>query len=186
MPIKDFNYQPYLSGRSLRLEPLTKCHFDEMLDAASDPKIWEGHPSTDRFKREVFEPYFASLLATEKALAVIDVQQEKVIGSSSYYTPPDQCDSIAIGFTFLVREHWGGGSNRELKHLMVEHAFKLYDRVFLHIAPTNIRSQKATMKLGAEHLYDAELNLSSAPKLWKCYALTRAQWQHPERSEELL
>lgn len=102
-----------------------------------------------------------------------------MIGGSSYYTPPDHCDSIAIGFTFLVREHWGGRSNRELKCLMVEHAFKRYDRVFFHIAPTNIRSQKATMKLGAEHLYDAELNLSNAAKLWKCYALTRCQWQRP-------
>ncbi|MFJ4348726.1 GNAT family N-acetyltransferase [Pseudomonas sp. NPDC089401] len=177
MSNKDFNCQPVLSGNTLRLEPLAQSHFEAMLEAAGDPKIWEGHPSRDRFERAVFEPYFASLLATGKALAVIDVQQGRVIGGSSYYTPPDQPDSIAIGFTFLVRAHWGGDSNRELKRLMVEHAFKRYDRVFFHIAPTNIRSQKATMKLGAEHLYDAELNLSNAAKLWKCYALTRAKWE---------
>jgi hypothetical protein len=46
---------------------------------------------------------------------VIGVRQGTVIGGSSYYTPPDQLDGIAIGFTFLVRAHWGGASNRELK-----------------------------------------------------------------------
>ncbi|MCE1118840.1 MULTISPECIES: GNAT family N-acetyltransferase [Pseudomonas] len=178
MPDQAFDYQPVLQGVSLRLESLTRLHFEAMLLAASDPLIWAGHPSADRYKPEVFEPYLETLLATGKALAVIDVRQGTVIGGSSYYTPPDQLDGIAIGFTFLVRAHWGGASNRELKGLMLEHAFKRHDRVFFHIAPTNIRSQKATLKLGAEHLYDAQLNLSGASRLWKCYALTRARWAH--------
>jgi RimJ/RimL family protein N-acetyltransferase len=176
MSNQNFNYQPLLSGQSLRLEPLSQSHFEEMFLAASDPAIWEGHPAKDRYKREIFEPYFAALLSTKKALAVIDTRQNKVVGGSSYYTPPDHQESIAIGFTFLVREHWGGTSNRELKNLMIGHVFETYDKVYFHIAPSNVQSQKATMKLGAEHLYDAELNLSTAPQLWKCYAITRAQW----------
>ncbi len=57
MPQKDVDCQPVLSGPSLRLEPLTEHHFEAMLVAASDPEIWGGHPSSDRYKREVFEPY---------------------------------------------------------------------------------------------------------------------------------
>jgi N-acetyltransferase len=177
MLARDFDRQPALCGSTLRLRPLADSDLEGMYQAASDPDIWAGHPAKDRHERQVFEPYFASLLATKTALAVIDIESGKIVGGSSYYTPPDLPDGIAIGFTFLVRAKWGGAANRELKGLMLEHAFKTYDTVYFHIATSNIRSQTATLKLGAEHLYDAELNLSIAPRLWKCYGLTRAQWE---------
>jgi RimJ/RimL family protein N-acetyltransferase len=124
----------------------------------------------------VFEAYFASRLATGQALVVIDIETGQIVGMSSYYTPPDRSEGIAIGYTFLVRAKWGGGTNRELKRLMLEHAFEVYDTVLFHIGPANVRSQKAVMKIGAVHVYDAELALSSVPALCKCYGLTRAQW----------
>lgn len=171
-----FDCQPFLQGKTLTLRPQTKDDFEALFEAASDPGIWALHPASDRYKREVFEGYFASLLASKKALIVIDTASGKIVGGSSYYTPPDLPDSLAIGFTFLVREKWGGAANRELKQLMVEHAFNTYDIVYFHIATTNIRSQKATLKLGAVHLYDALLNLSTEPREWKCYGLTKDQW----------
>jgi hypothetical protein len=109
--------------------------------------------------------------------AIIDIESGEIVGTSSYYTPPDLPGSIAIGFTFLVRAKWGGDFNRELKRLMMEHAFKACEIVYFHIAPSNLRSQKATMKLGAVHLYDAELKISATPALAKCYGLTSVQWE---------
>lgn len=38
--------------------------------------------------------------------------------------------------------------------------------VWFHIDPSNIRSRKATAKLGAKHVYDAALNLSGNPASW--------------------
>ena len=171
-----FDCQPVLCGSTLKLRPLTEPDFEGMFLAAADPLIWADHPASDRYQRQVFEAYFASRLATGKALAVIDLISGQIVGMSSYYTPPDLPESIAIGYTFLVRMKWGGATNRELKRLMVEHAFKAYDSVYFHIGPSNIRSQKAVLKIGAVHLYDAELQLSAAPALCKCYGLTRAQW----------
>ena len=177
MSAHDFDCQPDLRGSTLRLKPLADSDLDAMFQAAADPHIWDGHPARDRYKRDVFEVYFASLLATKKALAVTDIASGDIVGTSSYYTPPDLPNSIAIGFTFLVRAKWGGDANRELKQLMLEHAFRAYDIVYFHIAPTNIRSQTATLKLGAVHLYDAELKISAKPALAKCYGLTRAHWK---------
>lgn len=176
MRVQGFDSQPTLSGNTLKLEPLTEGDLEGLYQAAGDPGIWRDHPASDRWKRHVFEEYFASLLATKTALAVIDIHSGLIVGTSSYYTPPDRPDSIAIGFTFLVREKWGGSSNHELKQLMLEHAFKTFDTVFFHIAASNIRSQKATLKIGAVHLYDADLNLSASLRPWKCYGLTRTQW----------
>ncbi|WP_433899693.1 GNAT family N-acetyltransferase [Pseudomonas sp. PSE1(2024)] len=172
----DFNWQPVLSGSTLKLRPLTDSDFENMFLAASDPGIWAGHPANDRHERPVFEAYFAARLATAKALTIIDSESGQIVGMSSYYVPPDLPESIAIGYTFLVRAKWGGDANRELKDLMLAHAFKVYDTVYFHIAPTNIRSQKAALKIGATHLYDAELKLSAVPAWCQCYGLTRTQW----------
>lgn len=176
MPVREFDCQPVLHGSTLTLRALTASDFEALFSAASDPLIWAGHPAHDRYERQVFEKYFAARLASAKTLAVIDIESGQIVGMSSYYTPPDQPESIAIGYTFLTRTKWGGDANRELKALMLEHAFRVYDIVYFHVGPANSRSQKALLKIGAVHLYDAELNLSGAPALCMCYGLTREQW----------
>ncbi|WP_281281310.1 GNAT family N-acetyltransferase [Aliiroseovarius halocynthiae] len=97
--------------------------------------------------------------------------------SSRYYVGPDAPDDIAIGFTFLNHRYWGGEVNFRMKQLMLDHAFLQFDRVWFHVAPDNIRSQKATMKIGAVFTSDEDLDLSGSVLAWKCYRLDRAGWQ---------
>ena len=44
--------------------------------------------------------------------------------------------------------YWGGPTNRALKTLMLEHAFRSVDRVIFHVGAGNLRSRKAMEKLG--------------------------------------
>ena len=67
---------------------------------------------------------------------------------------------------------------------MLEHAFNSFEEVWFHIDPTNIRSQKATGKLGAGYVGDATLTLGKDPADWKCYRLTRAAWTDVVRSRK--
>ena len=53
------------------------------------------------------------------------------------------------GWTFLARSHWGGEYNREMKRLMLDHAFRFVGRVVFLIDSANHRSQRATEKIGA-------------------------------------
>ena len=90
---------------------------------------------------------------------------------------PEVFLSMSIGFTFLAQDYWGGSANFEMKRLMLDHAFGSFPEVWLHIAPTNIRSQKATAKLGAVHSHDAMLALTAAPAtLTMCFRLSREGW----------
>lgn len=171
-----FDDQPALQGGTIALRPLISADLEPLFAAASDPAIWAGHPAKDRHRREFFTPYFAMLLERGGALGVTDHRTGQMIGCSRYYTAPDQPGTISIGFTFLDTDYWGGETNFELKHLMLDHAFGWFDAVWLHIDPTNIRSQKATQKLGAVHDYDAILDLSGTAAPWQCYRLSRAAW----------
>jgi RimJ/RimL family protein N-acetyltransferase len=48
----------------------------------------------------------------------------------------------------LARSHWGGVFNREMKHLMLRHAFRFVKSVVFLVGPQNLRSQRAMEKIG--------------------------------------
>ena len=143
-----FDLQPTLVGRLLELRPLEPGDFDALYEVASDPAIWEQHPVADRYKKEVFEQFFREALESGGAFAVLDRASERIIGSSRYYGHDDERREIEIGWTFLARAYWGGVYNRELKELMLRHAFQFVDRVIFLVGPRNFRSQRAMEKIG--------------------------------------
>lgn len=173
-----FDDQPCLEGRTIALRGLHASDRTGLFRAACDPETWAGHPARDRFNSDVFDPYFDFLLNAGGTCVVMDLTSNDLIGCSRYYVGPDAPDDIAIGFTFLNHRFWGGAVNFELKTLMLDHAFSTFDRVWFHIDPTNIRSQKATAKLGAVLMAKRELELTGAGKkaTWLCYALDRDAW----------
>jgi RimJ/RimL family protein N-acetyltransferase len=143
-----FELQPNLIGPRLELRPLQSEDFEALYFAAADPKIWEIHPEPNRHERPVFEKFFAEALRSKGALAVLDRATGRIIGSSRYYDLDAEKKEIVIGYTFLTRAYWGGSYNRELKTLMLDHAFRFVDAVQFHVGEHNIRSRKAMEKIG--------------------------------------
>ncbi len=143
-----FDLQPILKGRLLDLRPLRQEDFDELYAVASDPLIWEQHPSNDRYQEDVFKNFFRAALESGGALIVIDSRDCRVIGSSRFHGYDEEKSEIEIGWTFLARSHWGGIYNREMKELMLRHAFKFVNSVVFLIGPQNLRSQQAIEKIG--------------------------------------
>lgn len=144
-----FDYQPTLHGTLLILRPLLPADFDDLFAVASDPHLWEQHPVTDRYKREVFETLFQESLESGGALIAIDRKDNKIIGSSRFYGYDREKSEVEIGWTFLARTHWGGVYNKEMKQLMLKHAFQFVDSVIFLIGIHNIRSKRAIEKMGA-------------------------------------
>lgn len=141
--------QPVLEGPRLRLRPLKAADFDALYAAASDPLIWEQHPAPNRHERRVFEEFFDRALKSRGALAVVDKTTNVIVGTSRYYDLEGR-DSVCIGFTFLTRAYWGGSYNRELKFVMLDHAFIYVRRALFHVGPLNLRSRRALEKIGAK------------------------------------
>jgi RimJ/RimL family protein N-acetyltransferase len=144
-----FDRQPILRGELLRLRPLRPEDWDDLYAVASDPLIWEQHPSRDRNKEEVFKGFFSEALASGGALIAIDAKDGRVIGSSRFHGYDREKSEIEIGWTFLARSCWGGIYNAEMKELMLRHAFKFVQNVVFVIGSQNLRSQRAVEKIGA-------------------------------------
>lgn len=179
-----FNPQPTLQGNGLTVRPIQEGDRDALASAASDPQIWVGHPATNRHEFSVFNSYFDMLLSFGSALVIRD-KGSRVIGCTVYYTDTNAPSRLSVGFTFLVRDHWGGSTNRVVKRLMLGHIFEATSEAWFHIAPTNHRSQTATTRLGAVFTHEADIDLGGGSLRWRCYCLTTEKWDANEQKFNL-
>ena len=145
----DFEYQPVLKGQLVEVRPLQPEDREDLYAVAADPLIWEQHPAKTRHERQGFLTFFRESLASGGALAVIDAKTQRLIGSSRFHGWDARRSEVEIGWTFLARSYWGGTYNRELKDLMLRHAFRFVDRVVFLVGRENVRSQRAVEKIGA-------------------------------------
>jgi N-acetyltransferase len=172
--VEELDRQPRLVGRIVAVRPLRADDYDALYAAAADPLIWEQHPD-ERWREDVFRKFFAEHLASGGALVVLDRSDGHVIGTSRYHGYDPERSEVEIGWTFLARSHWGGTVNRELKQLMLDHAFRSVERVIFLAAVGNVRSRTAIEKLGATYVgttRQENLDRESA-----VYELRRAAWE---------
>ena len=144
-----FDLQPNLKGELIELRPLTPQDWDDLFAIASDPLIWEQHPESDRYKEDVFKVFFKDALESGGAFVVIDRKNKRIIGSTRFHGYEPEKSEIEIGWTFLARKYWGGRHNWEMKQLMLAHAFQFVDNVVFYVGENNMRSRRATEKIGA-------------------------------------
>ncbi len=169
-----FDLQPVLQGKLLALRPLREEDFPGIYAAASDPLIWEQHPANDRHKEDVFEELFRESLASGGALVAIDSLTGKIVGWSRFHGYVEEKSEIEIGWTFLARSHWGGSYNREMKQLMLRHAFRFVKSVVFLVGPQNMRSRKAVEKIGGVYV---GLRKNATGRESVVYQITRAAFE---------
>jgi RimJ/RimL family protein N-acetyltransferase len=143
-----FELQPTLRGELVELLPLRPDDFDALYAVAADPLIWAQHPASDRYLEPVFRDFFRGALDSGGAFIVLDAMSGQVIGSTRFYGYDAARSEIEIGWTFLARSRWGGQCNREMKDLLLRHAFRFVRTVLFHIGTTNVRSRRAMEKIG--------------------------------------
>lgn len=166
------NIQPILKGALIELRPMAEADFESLYQAASDPLIWEQHPQSNRYERHIFKKFFDEGMKSGGALVIIDKTSGAIIGSSRYYNFHEADSRICIGYTFLARKYWGGEFNRELKSLMVNHAFAFVDTIAFEIGDKNFRSRRAIEKIGAQFVGKQTLDEESHV----IYELYKSQW----------
>ena len=170
-----FDLQPHLTGSLVELKPLHEEDFQDLYAVAADPLIWKQHPNSDRYREEVFRVFFREAMESGGALIVIDRKDGGVMGSSRYYGYDEGKREVEIGWTFLARKYWGGTYNREMKQLMLRHAFRFVDSVIFLVGPHNIRSQRAVEKIGAVRVGSRRDGNGRESVVYRIESLTFAQ-----------
>ena len=174
----NINLRVELENERIRLTPLNETDFERLYQVASDPLIWEQHPSNDRYKREVFQLFFDGAIKSQGAFLVFDKKTNELIGSSRFYDYNKEKSSIAIGYTFLACKYWGGVYNKSLKELMLNYIFQHVDAVLFHIGTTNFRSQKAILKIGAHKINEVDFDYYGKKVVHYEYEIRKEDWKN--------
>ena len=156
-----------LSGKFVRLEPLTSSHLDGLVAAAAvDPSLYQWSPipqGKDQTARYIDTAIAGREAGTVLPFATVRLADGAVIGSTRFFdmerwawpprhtrhgrTDPDVCE---IGYTWLTHSAIRTAANTEAKLLMLTYAFETRGmlRVCLHTDERNQRSRAAIERIG--------------------------------------
>jgi N-acetyltransferase len=175
--MSDPDFQPTLAGPTITIRPIAASDWPELFAAASDPKIWEVHPVPDRYTEPEFRKFFDAAVNGKMGFVFVDRASGELIGSSRYQGYEPVFSEIEIGWTFIVRKHWGGAANREVKRLMLDHAFTFVDTVVFWVGDENIRSQRAMTKIGGVRRAGTFTRALSGDQPYYIYEITKRQYE---------
>ncbi len=143
-----------LNGQEIELVPLEQNHFPELLEAASDKRIWEFYPGDWSIKERFEKIYMATLDSRERGLeypfVIIYKPSGKIIGSTRLMDIVPYDNRLEIGGTWLMPEYWATAINFDCKLTLLTFCFETLNahRVQLKTQYNNIRSRKAIEKIG--------------------------------------
>jgi N-acetyltransferase len=151
------NVQPVsLSGRFVRLEPLSHLHVPDLFVAGQDAAVWRYLPYGPMPTMADMHAWVDSMLALQAAgsdvpFGVVHLQSGRAIGCTRYMDIQRPHRGLEIGGTWYAPAHQRTAVNTECKLLLLEHAFERLGcvRVQLKTDLRNQRSQQAIERLGA-------------------------------------
>ena len=143
-----------LSGRHVRLEPLSLDHLDALASWAFDPSLWQwAYRVID--SRAALEQFVRTALAEQaegKSLPFVTwhLGDRRVVGTSRFMNIVAADHKLEIGATYVAVPYQRTVVNTEAKLLMFTHAFETLgaQRVELKTSALNARSRAAMERIG--------------------------------------
>jgi len=143
-----------LTGRTLRLEPLTMEHAEGLRRVAVPDMFTYGVIMPHEWTDEGWLDYMLRFLAIPGRVpfAIVLLDTEQPVGTTSYFDIRPEHRGLEIGYTWIGKAYQGTQVNPENKYLLLRHAFETLGaiRVQLKTDGRNFQSQRAMAKLGAK------------------------------------
>lgn len=145
-----------LTGRFVRLEPLSEAHVPGLAAIGLEPGIWRymryGQMETEAHMRQwVLELLELQARGSDLPFAVRHLESGRLAGCTRYLHINHVDRSVEIGGTWYGLAYQRTAVNSECKYLLLGHAFETLGcvRVQLKADARNERSQRALERIGA-------------------------------------
>ena len=144
-----------LTGRVVRLEPMTIEHVEELILVGLEPELWRLQSSPIQTEDDMRDYVLNALDLQRQGAAlpftIVDQTTGKIIGSTRYFDIATEHRRLEIGATWLNSAYQRTGANTEAKLLLLTHAFEILGaiRVVLKTEVLNTRSRRAIERIGA-------------------------------------
>ncbi len=145
-----------LKGEFVELIPLEQKHFEELELLAIEKRIWEFYPydceNPIRFRELLSLALRERDNGNQYPFVIFHKQEQRIIGSTRLMEIEHQNRKLEIGWTWLHPHYWSTAINLECKLLLLTFCFENLNaiRVQLKTNENNIRSRKATEKIGGK------------------------------------
>ena len=145
-----------LTGKYVRLEPMTEAHVSGLTAIGSGQKFWDfmvyGKMKTvEDMRRWVLDILSRAKKGTDVPFVAIHLESSRIAGATRYMNIMPNDRGLEIGGTWYGPDFQRTPVNTECKYLLMRHAFETLGciRVQLKTDLRNERSQKAIERLGA-------------------------------------
>ncbi len=195
-PTSDWHESLQLQGYGLTLTPLTVADAEDFVTALGPPE--EGAEVVAHLS---FAPPADAVTATKIISAAVDDHDRiayaqrlsatgELVGSTSFYEINPSLRSLAIGHTWVARQHWRTFVNTASKLIMLGRAFDGLgaERVVWHTDIRNTRSQDAIARLGAVREGVLRHHRIRRDGSWRDtvqFSMLRAEWPDVRRRLEV-
>lgn len=174
-----------LSGRLVRLEPLTPEHSAGLREATLDGSMWDrwytNAPRPDAMDDVIAQRLRMAELGEMLPFVAVRAADGAVLGITTFYDPVPCVPRVSIGYTWNRQSAHGTGTNPESKLLLMTHAFEtLHCRcVRFETSFANQQSRAAIERLGARLdgiLRADRLENNGAIRDTVVYSVMRHEW----------
>jgi N-acetyltransferase len=174
-----------LTGRHVRLEPLSLDHHAALCQVGLDEELWRWIPAPvrtpDEMRAYIQAAQREQAAGTALPFATIDQSSGRAIGSTRYGNIDRANRRVEIGWTWVAVPWQHTAVNTEAKYLMLRHAFETLGsiRVELKTDSLNERSRNAILRLGAKEegtLRNHMITASGRIRHTVYFSVTDAEW----------
>ena len=142
-----------LTGKYVRLEPMTEAHVPGLTAIGLEESIWEHMLYGEMRSEEDMRGWVRSILSQQDLpFVAIHLASGRVAGATRYLNIYPTHRGLEIGGTWYGLEFQRTAVNTECKYLLLKHAFETLGciRVQLKTDSRNERSQRAIERIGAK------------------------------------
>lgn len=145
-----------LTGDLVTLEPLHRDHHDELVDAASDGRLWTlwytRVPTPQDMSADIDVRLAQQAAGTTLPFTVRRNDTGAVIGGTTFLNADAANRRVEIGSTWNARSAQRTGTNTESKLLLLRHAFEQWHCIAVEFRThwMNLQSRTAIARLGAK------------------------------------
>lgn len=141
-----------LTGRFVRLEPMTEAHIPALTEIGAGRDFWHFMLYGDMKTEADMRNWVRDILSRVNDVSFVAVHLEsgRVAGATRYLNIMPRDRGLEIGGTWYGLDFQRTAVNTECKYLLLRHAFETLGaiRVQLKTDSRNVRSQKAIERIG--------------------------------------
>jgi N-acetyltransferase len=143
-----------LTGKHVRLEPMTEAHVPGLTAVGLEDSIWEHMLYGDVRTEEDIRRWVRDILSRpDLPFVAIHLDSGRIAGATRYLNVTPENRGLEIGGTWYGLEFQRTAVNTECKYLLLEYAFETLGciRVQFKTDLRNERSQRAIERIGGKH-----------------------------------